>query len=88
MTLTLVQTSVTTTACDAIIVAVRPNGRGLVVAGHGLTPAQAKKITDALSALGATGESGEVTKVGGVSGFKAPLIVAMGLGEVKAKIDL
>jgi len=88
MTLTLAQTSPTSTACDAIVVAVRPNGRGLVVDGHGLTPAQAKKITDALAALGATGKSGEVTKVGGISGFKAPLVVAVGLGAVKDKVDL
>ena len=88
MTLTLAQTSPTSTACDAMIVAVRPNGRGLVVAGHGLTPTQAKKITDALTALGATGKSGEITKVGGISGFKAPLVVSVGLGAVKDKVDL
>lgn len=88
MTLTLAQTSPTSTACDAMVVAVRPNGRGLVVAGHGLTPTQAKKITDALTALGATGKSGEITKVGGVPGFKAPLVVALGLGALKDKVDL
>ncbi|MSO26945.1 MAG: leucyl aminopeptidase [Candidatus Nanopelagicales bacterium] len=88
MTITLSQTPPATIACNALLVAVMPKGRGVEIAGHGLSPAQAKKVTDALSALGATGKSGEITKLGGVAGFRAPVIVAVGLGEHKAEFDL
>ncbi|GDX31472.1 putative cytosol aminopeptidase [Actinomycetes bacterium] len=88
MTLTLAQTPPKTTNCDALLVAVRPKGRTVEVASRGLTAALTKAVTDATGALGATGKSGEVTKIGGLSGFNAQMIVAVGLGDPKAQDDL
>lgn len=68
--------------------AVRPKGRTVEVASRGLTAALTKAVTDATGALGATGKSGEVTKIGGLSGFNAQMIVAVGLGDPKAQDDL
>ena len=85
MTLTLAQTSAASAVCDALLVAVRPKNRRIEVVGKALTPALATKVIAALTAMGATGKSGEITKIGGLTGFKAPLIVAVGLGEPGAK---
>ena len=85
MTLTLAQTSAAGAVCDALLVAVRPKNRRIEVVGKALTPALATRVTAALTAMGATGKSGEITKIGGLTGFKAPMIVAVGLGEPGAK---
>ncbi|MEV0126737.1 leucyl aminopeptidase [Streptomyces sp. NPDC050703] len=43
------------------------------------------KLASVLETLGATGGEGEVTKLPAPSGFKAPVVVAVGLGEVPEK---
>ncbi|MFA7323174.1 MAG: leucyl aminopeptidase [Candidatus Nanopelagicales bacterium] len=88
MTLTLATTAASTTVCDALVVAVMPRGKGLELASHGITTAQGTKLLAALKALGATGKPGEVTKVPGITGIKAPLIVAVGVGDLRKDIDL
>lgn len=64
-----------------------PNGKGLELAGHGFTPAVARKITDALAAIGATGKSGEITKVAPVTGMKAKIIIGVGVGNLNKDFD-
>ena len=74
---------------DALVVAVTPaRGKSVAVAGHGLSAAVSRKITDALSALGATGKPGEVTKIGAVAGVKASVVVAVGIGDIRKTLDL
>lgn len=43
------------------------------------------KLASVLETLGATGGEGEVTKLPAPAGFKAPVVVAVGLGEVPEK---
>jgi leucyl aminopeptidase len=89
MTLTLATTQSSTTTCDALIVALMPKGKaGLELATHGITAAQSAKLLAALKALGATGRSGEVTKVTGITGIKAEVVVAVGVGDLRKKVDL
>ena len=88
MTLTLATTAVSATTCDALVVAIMPKGKGLELAAHGITTAQSTKLLAALKTLGATGKSGEVTKVAGITGIKAPLIVAVGIGDIRKGLDL
>ena len=62
-------------------------GRGLVVApgAEAVDKAYDGKLADLLETLGASGAEGEVTKLPAPSGFKAPLVVAVGLGAVPEK---
>lgn len=54
----------------------------------GLSPAQRRRIIDALLLVSAKATAGEVTKVPGVEGISAPLVVAVGLGvEAAAASD-
>ena len=85
-TISAVSGSVAASTTDALVLAVRPAGRrrkGVVLAHSvtGLTAAVRSRLEDALSAVGATGSAGEVTKVPGHGVAKAPLVVAVGLGD-------
>ncbi|MEV6184551.1 M17 family peptidase N-terminal domain-containing protein, partial [Streptomyces sp. NPDC052015] len=70
---------------DAIVVGVAksPKGdKGLVVApgAEAVDKGYDGKLAAVLETLGASGAEGEVTKLPAPSGFKAPVVVAVGLG--------
>ncbi|WP_306321368.1 MULTISPECIES: leucyl aminopeptidase [unclassified Streptomyces] len=71
---------------DAIVVGVVKGGssdKGTVVVAHGaeaVDKAYDGKLGSVLETLGASGGEGEVTKLPAPSGFKAPLVLAVGLG--------
>ncbi|MDD2857661.1 MAG: leucyl aminopeptidase [Candidatus Nanopelagicales bacterium] len=88
MTLTIAATPPSSTTCDALVVAVIAKGRGLELAAHGITAAQGAKVLAALKAVGATGKPGEVTKIPGITGIKAPVIVAVGIADPRKGLDL
>ncbi|ATL27182.1 leucyl aminopeptidase [Streptomyces formicae] len=75
---------------DAIVVGVAKGAGskgGLVVAfgAEAVDKAYDGKLASVLETLGASGGEGEVTKLPAPSGFKAPVVVAVGLGEVPEK---
>ncbi|MFE9687094.1 leucyl aminopeptidase [Streptomyces sp. NPDC006285] len=78
---------------DAIVVGVAKvpgsTSGALVVAPGAETVDKAYdgKLADVLETLGASGGEGEVTKLPAPSGFKAPLVLAVGLGALPEKDD-
>lgn len=80
--LTLSTAAATGLRADAIVVGVVKGDKGPVVA-HGaeaVDKAYDGKLGSVLEALGASGGEGEVTKLPAPSGFKAPIVLAVGLG--------
>ncbi|MER5181484.1 leucyl aminopeptidase [Streptomyces sp. NPDC002896] len=69
---------------DAIVVGVAKGAKGPVVApgAEAVDKAYDGKLASVLETLGASGSEGEVTKLPAPSGFKAPVVVAVGLGAV------
>ncbi|WP_369237731.1 leucyl aminopeptidase [Streptomyces sp. R21] len=67
---------------DAIVVGVAKGDKGPVVApgAEAVDKAYDGRLADVLQTLGASGAEGEVTKLPAPSGFKAPVVVAVGLG--------
>ncbi|MET7477871.1 leucyl aminopeptidase [Streptomyces sp. NPDC005648] len=67
---------------DAIVVGVAKGAGGPVVApgAEAVDKAYDGKLAGVLETLGASGAEGEVTKLPAPSAFKAPLVVAVGLG--------
>ncbi|MGW2523081.1 leucyl aminopeptidase [Streptomyces sp. NPDC001617] len=67
---------------DAIVVGVAKGAGGPVVApgAEAVDKAYDGNLAGVLETLGASGAEGEVTKLPAPSGFKAPLVVAVGLG--------
>ncbi|MFF3482393.1 leucyl aminopeptidase [Streptomyces sp. NPDC002701] len=78
---------------DAIVVGVAKvpgsTSGALVVApgAEAVDKAYDGKLADVLETLGASGGEGEVTKLPAPSGFKAPLVLAVGLGALPEKDD-
>ncbi|MET8243390.1 leucyl aminopeptidase [Streptomyces sp. NPDC005202] len=72
---------------DAIVIGVAKGTKGPVVApgAEAVDKAYDGKLADVLETLGASGAEGEVTKLPAPSGFKAPLVVAVGLGAQPEK---
>ncbi|MPY62769.1 leucyl aminopeptidase [Streptomyces spongiae] len=72
---------------DAIVVGVAKGAKAPVVApgAEAVDKAYDGKLAGVLETLGASGAEGEVTKLPAPSGFKAPLVVAVGLGAVPEK---
>ncbi|WP_306183362.1 MULTISPECIES: leucyl aminopeptidase [unclassified Streptomyces] len=72
---------------DAIVVGVAKGPKGPVVApgAEAVDKAFDGKLADVLETLGASGAEGEVTKLPAPSGFKAPLVLAVGLGAEPEK---
>ncbi len=88
MTLTIASTKPAATACDALIVAAMPaRGKSLELAAHGLTAAQANRITEAALALGATGKASEVTVIPAPTGFAAKRVAVVGIGDFRKHPD-
>ncbi|WP_155055002.1 leucyl aminopeptidase [Streptomyces blattellae] len=77
---------------DAIVIGVAKGAKGPVVApgAEAVDKAYDGRLAGVLETLGASGAEGEVTKLPAPSGFKAPLVVAVGLGaepENDARFD-
>ena len=88
MTLSLAATAPATTTADALVIGIVPKGKGIELAAPALPAPVAKAVLAALKALGATGKAGEVTKLAGIDGVKAPVIVTLGLGDLSSGPDL
>ncbi|KUO13225.1 leucyl aminopeptidase [Streptomyces sp. DSM 15324] len=67
---------------DAIVIGVAKGVKGLIVApgSEPVDQAYDGRLAGVLETLGATGAEGEVTKLPAPAGFKAPLVLAVGLG--------
>lgn len=74
---------------DAIVVGVAKGAKGPVVApgAEAVDKAYDGALAGILETLGASGGEGEVTKLPAPTGFKAPVVVAVGLGAVPEKDD-
>ncbi|MGY6027036.1 leucyl aminopeptidase [Streptomyces spinosirectus] len=68
---------------DAIVIGVAKGAKGPVVApgAEAVDKAYDGRLAGVLETLGASGAEGEVTKLPAPPGFKAPLVVAVGLGQ-------
>ncbi|MBL1096945.1 leucyl aminopeptidase [Streptomyces coffeae] len=87
--LTLSTSSAATLRADAVVIGVAKGAKGPVVAigAEAVDKAFGGKLGTVLETLGATGAEGEVTKLPAASGLKAPVVLAVGLGEAPAKGD-
>ncbi|MFE3635764.1 leucyl aminopeptidase [Streptomyces cellostaticus] len=67
---------------DAIVIGVAKGAKGPVVApgAEAVDKAYDGRLAGVLETLGASGAEGELTKLPAPAGFKAPLVVAVGLG--------
>ncbi|MEV0324456.1 leucyl aminopeptidase [Streptomyces sp. NPDC050658] len=89
--LTLSTAAASGVRADAIVVGVAKGAaasKGTLVVAPGaeaVDKAFDGKLASVLETLGATGAEGEVTKLPAPSGFKAPVVVAVGLGTVPEK---
>lgn len=74
---------------DAIVIGVAKGAKGPVVApgAEAVDKAYDGRLAAVLETLGASGAEGEVTKLPAPAGFKAPLLVAVGLGDQPEKDD-
>jgi leucyl aminopeptidase len=82
--LTLSTSSAATLRADAVVVGVAKGAKGPVVAvgGEAVDKAYGGKLAATLDALGAAGGEGETTKLPApAGGLKAPVVLAVGLGE-------
>ncbi|MGW2632303.1 leucyl aminopeptidase [Streptomyces chattanoogensis] len=87
--LTLSTSSAATARADAVVVGVAKGAKGVVVApgAEAVDKAFGGKLAAVLETLGASGAEGEVTKLPAADGLKAPVVLAVGLGEAPAKGD-
>lgn len=87
--LTLSTSSAATLRADAIVVGVAKGPKGPVVApgAEAVDKAFDGKLAAVLETLGAGGGEGEVTKLPVLSGLKAPVVLAVGLGDQPVKGD-
>ncbi|MER0240828.1 leucyl aminopeptidase [Streptomyces sp. HSW2009] len=81
--LTLSTSSATTLRADAVVVGVAKGAKGPVVApgAEAIDKAFDGKLAAVLETLGASGAEGEATKLPSASGIKAPVVLAVGLGD-------
>ncbi|POX44108.1 leucyl aminopeptidase [Streptomyces sp. Ru71] len=72
---------------DAIVIGVAKGAKGPVVApgAEAVDKAYDGRLAAVLETLGASGAEGEVTKLPAPAGFKAPLVIAVGLGAEPEK---
>ncbi|MGP4002075.1 leucyl aminopeptidase [Streptomyces sp. 8N706] len=85
--LTLSSSSAATLRADAVVIGVAKGEKGPVVASgaEAVDKAFDGKLATVLETLGATGGEGEVTKLPAPSGLKAPVVLAVGLGDTPDK---
>lgn len=84
--LTLSTSSAATLRADAVVVGVAKGPKAPVVApgAEAVDAAFDGKLATVLETLGATGAEGEVTKLPSPAGWKAPVVLAVGLGDAPA----
>ncbi|MEV7180766.1 leucyl aminopeptidase [Kitasatospora sp. NPDC093679] len=82
-TLSVSTSSAASLRADALVVGVAKGPKGLVLAPGAEAVAEAFEgtLAEVLSTLGATGAEGEAVKVPAAAGLKAPLVLAVGLGD-------
>ncbi|WP_411140646.1 leucyl aminopeptidase [Streptomyces sp. x-80] len=87
--LTLSTSSAATLRADAVVVGVAKGAKGVVTApgAEAVDKAFGGKLAAVLETLGASGAEGEVTKLPAADGLKAPVVLAVGLGDAPAKGD-
>nr|WP_237503744.1 MULTISPECIES: leucyl aminopeptidase [unclassified Streptomyces] len=87
--MTLSTSSAATLRADAVVVGVAKGAKGVVVApgAEAVDKAFGGKLAAVLETLGASGAEGEVTKLPAADGLKAPVVLAVGLGEAPGKDD-
>ncbi|MFI9200720.1 leucyl aminopeptidase [Streptomyces sp. NPDC053048] len=87
--LTLSTSSAATLRADAVVIGVAKGPKGLVVAPGADAVDQAfdGKLAAVVETLGASGGEGEVTKLPAPAGLKAPVVLAVGLGDLPAEGD-
>ncbi|MFI1201809.1 leucyl aminopeptidase [Streptomyces sp. BHT-5-2] len=85
--LTLSTSSAATVRADAVVVGAAKGAKGVVVApgAEAVDKAFGGKLAAVLETLGASGAEGEVTKLPAADGIKAPVVLAVGLGDAPAK---
>ena len=85
--LTLSSASASTAKVDALVIGVARGPKGLVLApgSDGVAEAFGKGLLPALTGLGATGRADEVTRLATLGATTAPVLVAVGLGDLPAK---
>nr|WP_202488007.1 leucyl aminopeptidase [Streptomyces sp. SID8354] len=85
--MTLSTSSAATVRADAVVVGVAKGAKGVVVApgAEAVDKAFGGKLAAVLETLGASGAEGEVTKLPAADGIKAPVVLAVGLGDAPAK---
>ncbi|ROQ31879.1 leucyl aminopeptidase [Streptomyces sp. PanSC19] len=81
--LTLSTAGAATLRADALVVGVAKSGKTLVVApgAEAVDKAFDGRLAAVLETLGASGAEGEATKLPAPAGLKAPVVLAVGLGE-------
>jgi len=84
--LTFSTSSAASLRADVVVVGVAKGAKGPVVASGAAAVDKAfdGKLAATLETLGATGGEGEATKLPAPAGFKAPVVLAVGLGEAPA----
>jgi leucyl aminopeptidase len=72
---------------DAVVIGIARGPKGLVLApgADSVASALGKGLLPALSGLGATGKAEEVTRLATLGATTAPVVVAVGLGDIPAK---
>ena len=86
--LTLSTSSATTQRADVVVIGVAKGAKGPVVAlgGESVDKAYGGKLAATLDTLGASGGEGETVKLPAPdSGLKAPVVLAVGLGDAPGK---
>ncbi|MBO1333312.1 leucyl aminopeptidase [Streptomyces sp. VRA16 Mangrove soil] len=88
--LTLSTAAATGLRADAVVVGVAKGAQGPVVApgAEAVDKAFDGNLASVLETLGASGAEGEVTKLPAPSGFKAPVVLAVGLGGEPEKDEI
>jgi leucyl aminopeptidase len=74
---------------DALVIGVAKGPKGLIVApgAEAVVEAFEGTLAEVLTTLGATGAEGEAVKLPSAAGLKAPLVLAVGLGDAEAGYD-
>lgn len=87
--LTLSTSSAATVRADAVVVGVAKGAKGVVAApgAEAVDEAFGGKLAAVLETLGASGAEGEVTKLPSADGLKAPVVLAVGLGDAPDQGD-
>lgn len=82
-TVALTSSPVDTLAVDALIIGITSDGKKNLEGPEALAPETRKSVEKALAAVGATGKLGEITRIPSNGLVKAPLIVGVGLGDMR-----